>query len=99
LKKTPGDYEVGYGRPPKHTRFQKGTSGNSKGRPRKPLDFDHELIRESEAFMTITENGRPKRVSKHNVALKQLMKQAMTGNILPLDSILRIAKRHSKDSL
>ena len=29
-----GDYEVGYGRPPKHTQFKPGQSGNPKGRPR-----------------------------------------------------------------
>ena len=28
------DYEVGYGKPPKHTRFKKGQSGNPKGRPK-----------------------------------------------------------------
>lgn len=27
-------YEVGYGKPPKHTRFQKGQSGNPRGRPK-----------------------------------------------------------------
>jgi hypothetical protein len=78
---TPDDYEVGYGKPPKNTRFQKGRSGNPKGRPKKSLDFDHELIRASNSFMTITENGRRKRVSKHNVTIMQLLKQAMTGNI------------------
>ena len=44
-------------------------------------DFDEELIRESESLMSITENGRRKRISKHKVVVKQLMKQAMTGNI------------------
>jgi len=28
------DYEVGYGRPPKETRFQPGKSGNPRGRPK-----------------------------------------------------------------
>jgi Family of unknown function (DUF5681) len=28
------DYEVGYGKPPQHTRFRKGHSGNPGGRPR-----------------------------------------------------------------
>jgi hypothetical protein len=27
-------YEVGFGKPPKHTRFQKGRSGNPKGPPK-----------------------------------------------------------------
>ena len=26
------DYEVGYGKPPRHTRFTKGRSGNPRGR-------------------------------------------------------------------
>jgi hypothetical protein len=27
------DYQVGYGKPPRHSRFQKSRSGNPKGRP------------------------------------------------------------------
>jgi hypothetical protein len=79
-KKNSDSYDVGYGKPPKNTQFQKGISGNPKGRPRKSLDFDHELIRESKSFMTINENGQRKRISKHEVVTKQLLKQAMTGN-------------------
>jgi hypothetical protein len=34
-KKLPkGDYDVGYGKPPPHTQFQKGVSGNPRGRPK-----------------------------------------------------------------
>ena len=29
-----GDTQVGYGRPPKTTRFKKGQSGNPEGRPK-----------------------------------------------------------------
>ncbi|MBB5337828.1 DUF5681 domain-containing protein [Tunturiibacter gelidoferens] len=75
-----GDYEVGYRKPPKNTQFQKGISGNPRGRPRKSLDFDQELIRESRSFVTINENGRRRRISKSEIVIKQLMKQAMTGN-------------------
>jgi hypothetical protein len=32
--KNAGDYEVGYGKPPRRTRFRKGQSGNPGGRPR-----------------------------------------------------------------
>jgi Family of unknown function (DUF5681) len=30
----PGEYEVGYGKPPSQTKFRKGASGNPGGRPR-----------------------------------------------------------------
>ena len=36
-ERSPGEgYDVGYGKPPKQTRFAKGQSGNPRGRPRKP---------------------------------------------------------------
>ena len=47
---TSDSYEVGFGKPPRNTQFKKGVSGNPKGRPKKPLDFDHELLRESKTL-------------------------------------------------
>ena len=78
-KKASDNYEVGYGKPPKDTQFQKGVSGNPRGRPKKAVDFDQALINESKSFITITENGRRKRITRHEVAIKQLMKEVMTG--------------------
>ena|ERR1700737_3808701 len=78
---TQDDYEVGYGKPPKDTRFQKGVSGNPKGRPKKSLNFDDELIRESNSLMTINENGQRRRISKLQGMVKQLTNKAVSGNI------------------
>src|ERR1700728_4222742 len=74
-------YEVGYGKPPRNTQFRKGVSGNPKGRPKKALDFDDELLRESKMFITINENGRRRRISKHSAVIKQMLIQAAKGNI------------------
>ena len=74
-------YEVGYGKPPRNTRFQKGVSGNPKGRPKKALDFDHALLRESRVYVTLNENGRRHRITKHELLIKQLLNKAIGGNI------------------
>jgi hypothetical protein len=36
-------YEVGYGRPPLHSRFKPGQSGNPRGRPKGPRSIDQVL--------------------------------------------------------
>src|ERR1700761_9075321 len=74
-------YEVGYGKPPRSTQFQKGVSGNPKGRPKKTLDFDLALLRESGVYVTINENGHPRRISKHDLVIKQLLHKAIGGSI------------------
>jgi Family of unknown function (DUF5681) len=79
-KEKPDNYEVGYGKPPKNTQFQKGASGNPKGRPKKARDFDHELIREANSLITITDNGQRRRISKLQGIAKQVTNRAMTGS-------------------
>jgi Family of unknown function (DUF5681) len=78
---TQDDYEVGYGKPPKERQFQKGISGNPKGRPKKSLDFYDELIAESKSLMTISENGQRKRISKLQGIAKQVTNKALSGNV------------------
>jgi hypothetical protein len=87
-KNMPDSYEVGYGRPPRSTQFQKGISGNPKGRPKKVRDFDHELLRESRTPITLNENGSRRRISKHEAAIKQLINKAISGNIPALRTYL-----------
>jgi Family of unknown function (DUF5681) len=98
--KTPGDYEVGYGKPPKNTQFQKGISGNPKGRPKKSLNFDHELIRESNSLMTINENGQRKRIRKLRGMVKQLTNKAVSGNMSALRTcVTSLQQAHERVAL
>lgn len=57
------DYTVGYGKPPRHTRFQKGQSGNPRGRPKGARGLKADLRAELSERVRVTENGRTRRLT------------------------------------
>ena len=57
------DGKVGYKRPPVHTRFQKGRSGNPRGRQKGVRNFAADVKRSLEIPVTLNDQGRAKRVS------------------------------------
>lgn len=59
------DYAVGYCRPPEHTRWKKGQSGNMKGRPKRDVsDFVSCAAKMLAERITLNRNGKDVRVSK-----------------------------------
>lgn len=68
----------GYKKPPERTRFQKGTSGNPRGRPRgknAAVPYDKVLGQ----MVTIREEGRERRVTAAEAFLLQLTKKGLEG--------------------
>lgn len=74
------DDKVGYGRPPKHSQFKPGTSGNSGGRPKGTKNLKTELKEELAELIDLNEGGVRKRVSKRRAMLKTLVARAVKGN-------------------
>jgi uncharacterized protein DUF5681 len=83
---------VGYGRPPEHTRFRKGQSGNPKGRPKGTIDVATVLKKSLLEKTVIVENGRHKTVTKLEAALKQLVNLATTGELRAIQLLSALAR-------
>lgn len=94
----PRDYEVGYGKPPKATRFQKGQTGNPKGRPKGSLNaatLMQQLM--AERISVVEKGGREKVMPMMEVVLRRLVNKAASGDLKAAPLVLRIAEQGLAD--
>jgi predicted DNA-binding ribbon-helix-helix protein len=75
------DYQVGYGKPPRHTRFKKGQSGNSRGRPPEAKNLSTMLDQELNQRVVVAEDGKRKAITKWRAFIKQLVDRAAAGDL------------------
>ncbi len=79
-KESGADYEVGYGKPPRHTRFQPGCSGNPRGRPKGTRNLKTDLMEELGEKILVREGERSRRVSKQRAVVKTLVMRTLKGD-------------------
>ena len=89
-----GSYEVGYGKPPKHTQWPKGKSGNPGGRPKGSRGLRGDLDRELETRLKITIMGQEFAGTSQQLMLRMLSRRAAHGDVrasrILLDLVLQI---------
>ena len=88
------DYEVGYGKPPKRTRFKKGQSGNPKGRPKKTKDLEKLFDLELSQTLQIRERGQMRTITKRQAIVKGLVHSALQGDHRALKLVVGFMKSH-----
>jgi hypothetical protein len=84
------DYEVGYGRPPKHTRFKPGESGNPKGRPKGTKNLATDLSEELAEKIVVNEGGKQLKISKQRAMIKSLLAKALKGDTRAATVLLKL---------
>lgn len=82
------DYKVGFCKPPVHTRFKPGQSGNPKGRPKGSMDTLRLIDKIVSKKVTATIDGRPLKISKRQAMLLRMANEATQGNLNTFKTIL-----------
>jgi hypothetical protein len=80
--------EVGYGKPPRSTQFQKGKSGNPKGRPKGSRSLATVLAQMGRQRVKVNVNGRVRHISKLEAVIMQLSNKAANGDVKAIRELL-----------
>ena len=86
------DYEVGYGKPPRHTRFKKGQSGNPRGRPKGSKNLPTLLTEALNEAVVVAENGRRRKITMRQAIIKQLVKHSATADLRAMKILLDMVR-------
>jgi len=79
MSETAREYSANYRKPPLHTRFKKGQSGNPRGRPVKNLAGL--LAAALNEKVTVTENGKRRKVTKREAVIAQLVNKSASAEL------------------
>jgi Family of unknown function (DUF5681) len=84
-------FNTGYGKPPKHTRFRRGVSGNPKGRPKGTLNIATVMDRILRQKVLVTEDGGQKEVTRLEAVITHLANRALSGDNVAVRLFLTLA--------
>lgn len=87
------DYEIGWGKPPKHSQFKPGQSGNSKGRPKGTRNLKTDLLEELSEKVKVREGRETRVVSKQRALVKRVLADALNGKGSAQKTSLDLAER------
>ena len=75
------EYPVGFKKPPAHTRFKKGQSGNPKGRPRGAKNLATLITDALDEKVTVNYRGRPRKATKRQIIITQLVNKSAQADL------------------
>jgi hypothetical protein len=92
------DYEVGYGRPPKATRFKPGQSGNPRGRPKGAKSIPALLEGELNRKLRVREGNRERMLTKRELLIRRLVANGVQKGGRDGELVLRLVASHAGEA-
>ncbi|WP_428042115.1 DUF5681 domain-containing protein [Candidatus Avelusimicrobium fimicolum] len=81
-------YTVGYAKPPVHTRFKPGKSGNPKGRTKGHQNFNTLLRNTLSQTIEVFKSGSKHKMPKYAVMITTLVNKALQGDMRAINVLL-----------
>ena len=86
------DYDIGHGKPPCHTRWKKGQSGNPSGGRKKKRTVVQELEHVLAEKIAVIEDGKRRKTSKREALIRRLFADALRGDKKAAGMLLSLMK-------
>jgi hypothetical protein len=86
------DYEVGYGKPPRPTRFKRGQSGNPRGRSSGAKNLKTLLSGVLNERVTVSKNGGSRKITKREAIVTQLVNRSATADWRAIKILLDLVR-------
>ena len=87
------EQQIGYGNPPKESRFKKGQSGNRRGRPKGSKNLKTDLTEELQTEIKVREGPRAVKISKQRAIVKTLIAKTLTGDARAVTTLTNLMCR------
>jgi hypothetical protein len=87
-----GNYRVGYAKPPVHTRFKPGESGNPSGRPTGKPSLASAVEQALSESVVVIEHRRRKRLTKLEATARQLANKCAAGDLRAVSLIAAMTR-------
>jgi Family of unknown function (DUF5681) len=92
------DYEVGYGKPPKHSQFKKGICPNPNGRGKRcVLEVGEVMKKVLNAKTEFRDRGQVKKASRIELSIRRLVASATNGDVGSAAMLLKLRAHAEKN--
>lgn len=85
-------YDVGYGKPPKQSRFKPGQSGNPKGKKKGAKSYKSVVKSALNEKIPVRTPRGPRKMTKLEAMFRTVLNSALKGDPKAVDQVLRIAR-------
>ena len=94
-RKPTGDYEIGYGKPPKHTQFKPGEARKGKRTSSKRKRGAVDVAAILEKPVTVRQNGRTRKMTPFEASMRKLVSSAINDGVFKaMQEFLRQCEKH-----